>query len=153
MTEDQAKMIVELFGSGAGVRPRRCGGAGGLTGLLGRLGRVNFLMGSENLLLWNVRGQSPRELVANLFAETKKTVLTDFDISQLFGAGFDYMYLPVIRTRGNSGCMARRELVGYQHFDAPVLLLRPCSSQLLVALNGGYCRFMTLHNSLQSCTS
>jgi hypothetical protein len=99
------------------------------------------------------RGQSPRELVANLFAETKKTVLTDFDISQLFGAGFDYMYLPVIRTRGNSGCMARRELVGYQHFDAPVLLLRPCFGQLLVALNGGYCRFMALHNSLQSCTS
>jgi exonuclease III len=32
--------------------------------------------------------------------ETKMDAISDFDIMQILGAGFDYFFLPVVQTRG-----------------------------------------------------
>lgn len=70
-------------------------------------------MGSENILVWNVRGlNSParRDTVRELIAaerpsliclqETKLFVINDFDVLCIAGAGFDYVFLPAANTRG-----------------------------------------------------
>jgi exonuclease III len=72
-----------------------------------------FKMGSENILIWNVRGlnarlhrDAVRELVRAerpsivCFQETKLGVIFDFDVIQIVGAGFDYCYLPAVGTHG-----------------------------------------------------
>jgi hypothetical protein len=47
-----------------------------------------------------------RELVAAewpslvCLQETKKAIISNFDVMQLLGTGFDYVYLPVVQTRG-----------------------------------------------------
>jgi exonuclease III len=74
---------------------------------------ILVLMGSESILVWNVRGlntTSHRDAVHELvfverpsivcLQETKKVVILDFDITQLLGVGFDYVYLPIIQTCG-----------------------------------------------------
>jgi exonuclease III len=70
-------------------------------------------MGLESALIWNVRGLNAvshcdmvRELVAAewpslvCLQETKKAIISNFDVMQLLGTGFDYVYLPVVQTRG-----------------------------------------------------
>jgi exonuclease III len=70
-------------------------------------------MGSENLIIWNVHGlnscayrDTMRELVAaeppsiHCLQETKLNVILNFDVIQMFGAGFDYTYLPLVQMRG-----------------------------------------------------
>lgn len=79
-------------------------------------------MGSEKILVWNVRGlNSPahRDVVRKLIAaerpslvslqETKLSVINDFDVLQIAGAGFDYVYLPAI----------------HKHVHAYLLRIRP----------------------------
>jgi exonuclease III len=71
-------------------------------------------MDCENLLIWNVRGLNAkahhdalRELVASehpsliCLHETKLTVISQFDVMQMLGPGFDFSYLPVVQTRGS----------------------------------------------------
>jgi exonuclease III len=70
-------------------------------------------MGSENILVWNIRGLNVRshsdavqELVGVerpsivCLQETKLNVLTDYDLIQLVGTRFDYCYLPTEGARG-----------------------------------------------------
>jgi exonuclease III len=70
-------------------------------------------MGSEGLLVWNVRGLNAnsncvtlRQLVSSerpsivSLQETKLAVISSFDVIQLLGQGFDYTYLPATQTRG-----------------------------------------------------
>jgi exonuclease III len=69
-------------------------------------------MGSEKILVWNVRGLNSRshcDAVHALVAaerpslvclqETKRDVLSDYDLNQIVGPGFDYSFLPAGRTR------------------------------------------------------
>jgi hypothetical protein len=70
-------------------------------------------MASENLLIWIVRGlhsdahhNAIRDLVISerlsmvCLQETKLDVITDFDVIQILGSGFNYDYLPIVQTRG-----------------------------------------------------
>jgi hypothetical protein len=70
-------------------------------------------LGSESILVWNIRGlntASHHETVHELVSakcpcvvclqETKKVIISDFDITQLLGAWFNYAYLPTIQTCG-----------------------------------------------------
>jgi exonuclease III len=70
-------------------------------------------MGSESIICWNVRGLNSgahhdvvRELVIEehislvCLQETKMHVITDYDILQVLGLGFEYFYLPASQTRG-----------------------------------------------------
>jgi exonuclease III len=70
-------------------------------------------MGSENLLCWNIRGLNScllcevvREVVRSerisfvCLQESKLNIISDYDVSQILGLGFDYYYLPAIHTRG-----------------------------------------------------
>jgi exonuclease III len=74
---------------------------------------LGFQMGSQNVLCWNVRGlnarshrDSIRELVMSehvsliCLQETKMSVISDYDVVQILGLGFDYFYLPAVHTRG-----------------------------------------------------
>jgi exonuclease III len=67
----------------------------------------------ENILVWNVRGLNSRanhnvvhELVVVqclslvCLQETKLESITDFDVIQLVGIGFDYVFVPAVQTRG-----------------------------------------------------
>jgi hypothetical protein len=83
--------------------------------LLGRAQQVanQFPMGLENVLVWNVRGlhvgahwHALRDLVAAerislvCIQETKLDVISNYDVIQLLGSGFEYVYLPAIHTQG-----------------------------------------------------
>jgi exonuclease III len=70
-------------------------------------------MGSKNILCWNVWGLNVgshrgavRELVRVerislvYLQESKMNVITDFDVMQILGPGFEYFYLPAIHTHG-----------------------------------------------------
>jgi exonuclease III len=70
-------------------------------------------MGSENILIWNVRGlnaRSHQDVVCELvgakrpsivcFQETKLSLILDYDLAQIVGVGFDYCYLPAMGMRG-----------------------------------------------------
>jgi exonuclease III len=70
-------------------------------------------MGSENILIWNVRGLNARSHCDDVWdligaerssivclQETKLNVITDFDLIQIVETGFDYCYLPTEGTRG-----------------------------------------------------
>jgi hypothetical protein len=74
---------------------------------------VVCVMGLENILVWNVRGlnaSSHRNAMQELvFAEhlllvciqeTKLGVITNFDVIQLMGSEFEYVYLLAIHTCG-----------------------------------------------------
>jgi exonuclease III len=67
----------------------------------------------EKILVWNVKGlnarahcNAVRELVDAervslvCFQETKLESITDFDVIQLVGTDFDYVFLPAVQTRG-----------------------------------------------------
>jgi exonuclease III len=71
-----------------------------------------YQMGSENILCWNVWGLNAcshhdlvRELVGSehisliCLQETMMTIISDYDVSQMLGSGFDYFYLPTIHRR------------------------------------------------------
>jgi exonuclease III len=68
---------------------------------------------AENILMWNVRGLNAwghsdvvRQLVASenfslvCLQETKLETIFDYDVIQLVGTSFDYVYLPAVQTRG-----------------------------------------------------
>jgi exonuclease III len=70
-------------------------------------------MGDKNMLVWNIWGLNARthqdavqELVASkrpsiiCLQETKLNIISDFDIIQLLGTGFDYVYCLAIHIRG-----------------------------------------------------
>jgi exonuclease III len=70
-------------------------------------------MSSGNIVIWNVRGlnsRSRRDVVRELVTserpsivclqETKLDVISQSDILQILGQGFDYFYLPADQTRG-----------------------------------------------------
>jgi hypothetical protein len=70
-------------------------------------------MGSERCICWIVRGlnsSTRRDAVRDLvqserlslvcLEETKLDVINDFDVMQILGPGFDYVYLPTVHTRG-----------------------------------------------------
>jgi exonuclease III len=70
-------------------------------------------MGTENILIWNVRGLNAncrRDVVRDLVVseqpsivcleETKRIVFSDYGVMQLLRRGFDYLYLPAIHNRG-----------------------------------------------------
>jgi hypothetical protein len=72
-------------------------------------------MTAGRLLCWNVRGlntKAHRDAVRDLvrtecasfvcIQETKLDVISNFDIVQILGIGFEYFYLPTIETRGAS---------------------------------------------------
>jgi exonuclease III len=76
-------------------------------------GRLAMVMGSERLLIWNVRGLNARvhcyvmrELVAAVqpsllcLEETKLYVIIDYDLMQIIDTGFNYVYLSTDHTRG-----------------------------------------------------
>jgi hypothetical protein len=69
-------------------------------------GQTRFKMGSENVICWNVRGLNERshhdsvcKLVRSEHAsliclqETKLSVISDYDVAQILGSGFDYFFL------------------------------------------------------------
>jgi hypothetical protein len=71
------------------------------------------MMEAENILVWNVRGlhagahrNAVRDLVSAerlsvvCLQETKLDVISDYDVMQILGAGFQYVYLPGVHTRG-----------------------------------------------------
>jgi hypothetical protein len=73
-------------------------------------------MGSENVIVWNVcdlnswaRRDVVRELVAFEWPsivcsqETKLHVISNFDVIQILGSGFDYTYLPLLDSGGGGG--------------------------------------------------
>jgi exonuclease III len=68
-------------------------------------------MESENIIIWNVRGLNARshhDAVCELvrverpsivyLQETKLSVISDYDLIQIIGVGFDYCYLPTVGT-------------------------------------------------------
>jgi exonuclease III len=70
-------------------------------------------MASENILMWNVRGLNARahhimvhQLVASeriylvCLEETKLEAISDYDVIQLVGMGFDYTFLPAVQMHG-----------------------------------------------------
>jgi exonuclease III len=70
-------------------------------------------MAAENFVLWNVRGLNARshhDAVCSLvetehpslvyLQETKLSVISDFDIMQILGAGYNYVFLVASHTRG-----------------------------------------------------
>lgn len=70
-------------------------------------------MNCESILVWNVHGlnaaahrDAVRELVGAKrpyfvsLQETKLSVISDFDVMQILGPGYDYSYLPAEGTRG-----------------------------------------------------
>jgi exonuclease III len=70
-------------------------------------------MSSDSIVIWNVCGLNPRarhdvmcELVASkrpsivCLQETNLDVISQSDILQILGQGFDYFYLPADHTRG-----------------------------------------------------
>jgi hypothetical protein len=70
-------------------------------------------MGNDNMLVWNVQGlnsrarrDTVRELVVEerptlvCLQETKLHVINDFDLLQILGHGFDYIYPPSVNTSG-----------------------------------------------------
>jgi exonuclease III len=70
-------------------------------------------MGSENILVWNIRGLNARsqlDIVRKLVVaerpsivciqETKLHVITAYDVMHILGARFDYAYLLAVQTRG-----------------------------------------------------
>jgi exonuclease III len=70
-------------------------------------------MASDNILVWDVRGLNTRlhcDVVRSLVGtehpsliylqETKLSVISDFDIMQILGAGYDYVFIPASHTRG-----------------------------------------------------
>jgi exonuclease III len=82
-------------------------------------------MAVENLLVWNVRGLNSvvhRNAVWDLVAaewislvclqETKLDVISDFDVIEILGLGFDYVFWPAVHTRGDSFCLAQLFLDG-----------------------------------------
>jgi hypothetical protein len=85
-------------------------------------------MDSYNILVCNVCGLNGRDrcdVVSSLVGvecpsvvciqETKLDVISDIDIMQILGLGFDYTYLPAVHTRGAYiGRLACCELVGFQ---------------------------------------
>jgi exonuclease III len=74
-------------------------------------------MGPESVLvIWNIRGlhtrlhrNALREMVAAqrpsimCIQETKLHVISDYDVLQILGTGFDYFFLPADQTRGALG--------------------------------------------------
>jgi exonuclease III len=73
----------------------------------------SFPMGLKNILVWNVRGSHAvahqhalQDMVATeqislvCIQETKLNVISYYDVIQLLGSGFEYVYLPVIHTCG-----------------------------------------------------
>jgi hypothetical protein len=76
-------------------------------------GHLAMAMRSKRLLIWSVRGLNGkvhydvmRELVAVVrpsllcLHETKLYVIIDYDLMQIIGTGFDYVYLFASHTRG-----------------------------------------------------
>jgi exonuclease III len=70
-------------------------------------------MASNNILVWDVRGLNTRlhrDIVRSLVGtehpsliylqETKLSVISNFDIMQILGAGYDYVFIPASHTRG-----------------------------------------------------
>jgi hypothetical protein len=70
-------------------------------------------MSPESILVWNVRGlngwlhrDTQRELVAVgwpsivCVQETKLPVISNFDVIQCLGPGFDFFFVPAVQTRG-----------------------------------------------------
>jgi exonuclease III len=70
-------------------------------------------MACENILVWNVRGLKARghcDMVCQLvyaerislvcLQETKLETISDYDVAQIVGTGFDYFFLPSLQTRG-----------------------------------------------------
>jgi exonuclease III len=70
-------------------------------------------MGSKNCICWNVRGLNSgaqRDVVRELIRaerlslvclqETTLDVINDFDVMQILGPGFDYVYLPTLHAIG-----------------------------------------------------
>jgi exonuclease III len=73
-------------------------------------------MSSDQLLRWNVHGMNAKahkdavralvqyeHILFVCLQETKLAVISDFDIMQILGAGFEYFYLPAVQTKGNFG--------------------------------------------------
>jgi hypothetical protein len=82
-------------------------------------------MASENVLLWNVRGlhsvahrNAVRDLVVSeslslaCLQETKLDVISDFDVIQILGSGFDYVYL-LVSTLMVGFCLLGTILLGW----------------------------------------
>jgi exonuclease III len=76
-------------------------------------------MVADNMLVWNVHGLNSivqRNAVQDLVAverislvclqETKLHVVTDFNVIQILGSGFDYVFLSVVQMRGYPACLA-----------------------------------------------
>jgi exonuclease III len=74
---------------------------------------VTFSMAAENILVWNIRGLNAnacrdalRELVVAerpsivCLQETKVAIISNSDVLQFIGHGFDYFYRPTDGTRG-----------------------------------------------------
>jgi hypothetical protein len=78
----------------------------------------NFVMDLGNILVWNVRGLNVRlqrsvvwELIGThrpslvWLQETKLHVISNFDVIQLIGPGFDYAYPPPPPVDNTRGCI------------------------------------------------
>jgi exonuclease III len=70
-------------------------------------------MDPENILVWNVQGLNAkehrdalRELIVSerlsvvCLQEIKLVVISNYDVIQMIGTGFDYIYLSAAQTRG-----------------------------------------------------
>jgi hypothetical protein len=125
LTERQIELILELFKGNrhAGIAGRdRQGRVAWLFGVI-----VQFKMGPKNVLVWNVWGlhagrhrNALHDLVMAEWVslvciqETKLDVIFDFDVIQLLGAGFEYVYLPAVLRFGQATtCRRRPSLVAY----------------------------------------
>jgi exonuclease III len=84
-------------------------------------------MASDNILVWDVRGLNTRlhrDVVRSLVGtehpsliylqETKLSVISDFDIMQILGAGYDYVFIPASHTWWHFGCMVLYQLDSLQ---------------------------------------
>lgn len=110
--------------------------------MLNTLPRLVFLvaMNCENMLVWNMRGlnatshrDAVRELVVTerpplvCLQETKLAVISDFDILQILGSGYDFVYLPAVGTRGGI-------LVTWKASAWSVTHVRPCTYSILACI-------------------
>jgi exonuclease III len=94
-------------------------------------------MVADNMLVWNVHGLNSvvhRNAVQDLVAverislvclqETKLYVVTDFDVIQIIGSGFDYVFLPAMQMRGLS-CLLGLARLGWSVAIVPVHTCSP----------------------------